>query len=139
MLFLCRIADTRGDNVAAIPFFLMFIAGYFMLALTETSEMMLIAGFLMGFNIAQYIAVGQAAAVRRTEKERYGVAISTFNIFLDISYVLGPILHGCFIGEFGYREDFLIMSCVSAVAFVLFIVLHGIPEHRRRSSGMRIR
>lgn len=138
-LFLCRIADTRGDNAAVIPFFLMFIAGYFMLAFAETSEMMLAAGFLMGFNIAQYVAVGQAAAVRRTEKERYGVAISTFNIFLDISYVLGPILHGCFIGEFGYREDFLIMSCVSAVAFVLFIVLHGIPEHRRRSSGMRIR
>ena len=133
-LFLCKITDTRGDNMAIIPFFLLFVAGYFMLATAETPAVLLAAGLLMGFNIAQYVSVGQAAAVRNSPKERYGVAVSTFSIFLDLSYVAGPMVHGFLIGELGYRDDFLIMACVSGLALIMYVFLHGIREHHRMSS-----
>ena len=133
-LFLCRITDTHGDNMAIIPFFLLFIIGYVVLATAETSAILLAAGFLMGFNIAQYVSVGQAAAVRGSPKERYGVAISTFSIFLDLSYVVGPMVHGYLIGEFGFRDNYLIMSCVAGLALLMYIFLHGIREHRRMAS-----
>ena len=132
-MFLCRISDTKGDNVAVIPFFVLFIIGMFMVANAHSSFVLLTAGFLMGFNIAQYVAVAQAAAVRRTTKDRYGVAISTFSVFLDLSYAIGPVIHGYLIGEVGFRENYTIMAFVSILALLMFVFLHGIPEHRRRA------
>ena len=130
-MFLGRIADRRGDNVAIIPFFLLFILGMVMISQAASGAVLLLGGFLLGFNIAQFVGVGQAAVVRGAPKDRFGVAICTFSIALDLSYAVGPIVHGAIIGGLGYRSDFLIMAGVATAAFFLYIVLHGIGEYRR--------
>lgn len=130
-IFLGRLGDRYGDNIAIVPFFILFVMGMVMVSQATSGAVLLLGGFLLGFNIAQFVGVGQAAVVRDVPMGKYGVAISTFTVALDLSYAVGPMVHGALIGAVGYRSDYLIMAGVAFLAFVLYILLHGIREHRR--------
>ncbi len=133
-LFLCRIADVKGDNLALIPFFILFVAGMLIYANADSGFLLLLSGLMMGFNVAQFVAVGQAIAVRKAGKERYGVAISTFNVALDLAYVVGPMAQGALIGAAGYSADFTMMAGIALLSLLIYLIVHGIPEYFRKVS-----
>ncbi|AGI47767.1 Arabinose efflux permease [Thermoplasmatales archaeon BRNA1] len=125
-----RVYDRHGENVALIPFFILFFIGMVMLSRADNPYVLLTAGLLMGFNVAQMVSVGQSLVVKRASRARYSVAISTFNNFLDFAYCIGPIVFGFVVEGIGYRDGFLAFSFVSVASLLLYLAIHGIPEHR---------
>ena len=128
-LFLSRIYDSKGENVALLPMFVLFIAGMAILSTVTNGWVMLAAGFMMGFNIAQLNSVGQAVLVREAPVERIAASISMFSVFIDLAYALGPVANGQLIGDVGYRTNFLIMTGLAVVSLIMYLTLHGM-RHR---------
>ena len=134
-LFLSRIYDSKGENVALIPMFVMFIVGMAIFSTTGNGWMLLAAAFLMGFNVAQLNSVGQAVLVREAPKKRIAAAISMFSVFLDLAYAVGPVVNGQLIGDFGYRTNYQIMLVLAIVSLVMYLVLHGMKHRSAESDG----
>ncbi len=129
-LFLGKIYDTRGENVALIPSLVLYVAGMVMLGTVVSGAEMLLSAFFIGIMIAMMSSVAQAVIIRRAPREKYGTAVSTYNVFTDLSYAVGPVANGFFIGTVGYGTNYLLMAGVGTLGLVLYLVLHGIPVHR---------
>ena len=134
-LFLSRIYDSKGENVALIPMFVMFIVGMAIFSTTGNGWMLLAAAFLMGFNVAQLNSVGQAVLVREAPKKRIAAAISMFSVFLDLAYAVGPVVNGQLIGDFGYRTNYQIMLVLAIVSLVMYLMLHGMKHRSAENDG----
>ena len=134
-MFLSRIYDSKGENVALIPMFVMFIVGMAIFSTTGNGWMLLAAAFLMGFNVAQLNSVGQAVLVREAPKKRIAAAISMFSVFLDLAYAVGPVANGQLIGDFGYRTNYQIMLVLAIVSLVMYLVLHGMKHRSAENDG----
>jgi MFS family permease len=134
-MFLSKIYDSKGENVALIPMFVMFIVGMAIFSTTGNGWMLLAAAFLMGFNVAQLNSVGQAVLVREAPKKRIAAAISMFSVFLDLAYAMGPVVNGQLIGDFGYRTNYQIMLVLAIASLVMYLVLHGMKHRSAENDG----
>ena len=130
-LFLSRMYDLYGENLALIPMFLLFVAGMILLSTATNGYVLLFSGLLIGFNIAQLNSVGQAVVVRDASPARVAAAVTMFGIFMDLAYAMGSILNGGLIDCLGYRTNYLLMAGVGLFSLVLYIVLHGRKHHGR--------
>lgn len=133
-LFLGKIYDLRGENVALVPSLVLYIAGMFMLGTVVSGAEMLVSAFFIGIMIAMLSSVAQAVIIRRAPKERYGVAVSTYNVFVDLSYAIGPVVNGFVIGAVGYGGNYVLMAVIGVAGLALYLLLHGIPVHRHPES-----
>lgn len=124
-MFLGKIYDSKGENALMIPSFLLFIVGMIVFATTDNGWMLLLSGAMMGVNVALMLSVGNAVVIKLTDSAGMAVAISTFNIFVDAAYVIGPIAIGMLINDVGYRDSYMIMAAVAAISLILYYILHG--------------
>ena len=131
-LFLGRIYDIHGENVALIPPLLMYIAGMFMLSSLISGPEMLLSGLLIGTMVAMLNTVSQALVVRDVPDDRVSVAVSTLSIFWDLSFAAGPLVHGYIAYGYGLSTNYLVMAIIASISFVVYLVLVGIPGYRRR-------
>jgi MFS family permease len=138
-IFLGRIYDSRGENAALLPFFLLGIIGFFLYAEASEGWHLVFAGIFLGFLMAQLSSVVQSVVVRKAPKSRYSVAISTFNVFLDLSYCVGPMLHGALKDALGFRGNFLLMAAIAIADMALYIAVHGARSRGRPSELLRRR
>ncbi len=129
-LFLGRVYDLYGENTALIPSLALYVVGMVMLGTVVSGAGMLLSAFFIGIMVAMLSAVAQAVIIRRAPRERYGVAVSTYNISVDISYAIGPVVNGFAIGMLGYGGNYVLMALVGALGLAVYLVLHGIPVHR---------
>jgi len=134
-LFLGKTYDRYGENVALIPSLLMYIAGMFMIATLFSGIEMLLAGLLIGTMVAMLNTVSQALVVKDIPENRISVAVSTLSIFWDLSFAVGPLVHGWIANEYGYSTDYFVMACVAIFAFVVYLALVGIPGYVRHKSA----
>ena len=98
-----------------------------MLGTVVSGAEMLGSAFCIGIMIAMLSSVAQAVIIRRAPKERYGVAVSTYNVFVDLSYAIGPVVNGFVIGAVGYGGNYVLMAFIGVAGLVLYLLLHGIP------------
>jgi MFS family permease len=131
-MFLGKVYDKYNENVALIPSLLMYIAGMFMIATLVSGAEMLLAGLLIGVMVAMLNTVSQALAVRDVPEERVSIAVSTLSIFWDMSFAVGPLVHGWLAYDYGFAQDYLVMAFVAVFAFIVYLVLIGIPGYRKR-------
>ena len=124
-MFLGKMYDTRGENALMIPSFLLFILGLAIFATTDNGWLLLLSGAMMGVNVALMLSIGNAVVIKLTKRDRVAVAISTFNIFVDLAYVIGPIVIGMLIDDMGYRDSYMAMAAVATISLILYYVLHG--------------
>ena len=136
-MFLGRIYDSYGENAALLPFFLLGIAGFFLYAGASDGWHLAVSGVLLGFLMAQLSSVIQSVVVRKAPKSRYSVAISTFNVFLDLSYCVGPMLHGALKDALGFRGNFMLMAAIVIIDMILYIAVHGARSKGRPVEGSR--
>ncbi len=136
-LFLGRIYDRHGENPALIPFLALYVAAMVMLGTVSSGAELLVSAFLIGIMIAMLSSVAQAVIIRKAPCERYGVAVSTYNVFVDLSYAVGPVVNGFSIGILGYGDNYVLMAAVGLLGLLIYLALHGIPVSmaRRRGEG----
>lgn len=130
-LFLGKVYDIHGENLALVPMFLLFTVGMVLLSSARDGFTLLFSGFLLGFNIAQLNAIGQAVVVREADPSRVGAAVAMFGIFMDLAYAVGPVANGGLIDILGYRGNYLLMAGISLFSLALYYVLHGRYHHGR--------
>lgn len=133
-LFLGRIYDDYGENAGLLPFFVLGIVGFLMYSLADAGWQLVVSGILVGLLMAQISSVLQSVMVRRAPKARYAVAVSTYSVALDLSYCVGPMLHGTIKDAFGFQGNFLIMTALIVLDLAVYLAVHGIRVHRHPES-----
>ncbi|WP_374284481.1 MFS transporter [Lactococcus sp.] len=140
--FTGRIFDTKGDNWVWHPTFFFFavamllvgIAGFF--APATAFMILLIAGSAFGLGYGGVAPFGQAVAIRDSNKERIGVATSTFFGFLDLGVGGGPIILGALIpmlghGMKGFQNLYLYSAPAVLIVWVIYYLIHGKKQNKR--------
>ncbi len=130
-LFLGKIYDLHGENLALTPMFILYLIGMVILANTTDGYLLLFSGFLIGFNIAQLNSVGQAVVVRDSSTQMVSAAVTMFGIFMELAYAVGAVINGCIIDIVGYRTNYIIMAGIGLFSLILYFAIHG-RYHRGR-------
>jgi len=121
MLVLGRVYDRHGALAVMVPGYILYLAGMLLLSAAETSAELLLAGVLTSANLALTMAVGEATAVERAPRGRYGAATAVFTTAADLPYAVGPIVLGVLLTYSGYRNMFLIMAGVVLISMAMFL------------------
>ncbi|MDD4092418.1 MAG: hypothetical protein PHQ63_07635, partial [Smithellaceae bacterium] len=66
---------------------------------------------------------------------RMGLAITTFFIFVDLGFGIGPYLLGALVAVTGYRGLYVIMTLVILATIPIYYVLLGRKENRSHTPG----
>ncbi|MDR0299019.1 MAG: MFS transporter [Streptococcaceae bacterium] len=134
--FTGRLFDTKGDNWVWHPTFLFFTIAMFLVGLAGFFQptlgfvILLIAGGAFGLGYGGVAPFGQAVAIRNANKERIGVATSTFFGFLDLGVGGGPIILGALIpalgpGMKGFQNLYLYSAPAVIIVWIIYYIIHG--------------
>lgn len=115
--------DRKGANLVSYPALVLFAIGMLLFSQATNSLVFLIAAGLIGIGYGNMNSIAQALAVKSTEPHRYGLATSTYFIFLDIGLGVGPFILGLVEPHTTYRMLFLAMVPIILVALVLYYFL----------------
>ena len=138
--------DLKGENSVIYAAIATFAVGLAALAVAAHAAVLLVAAAIMGLGFGAIQACGRALTVKVTPLHRMGQATSTFYIFGDTGYGIGPLLCGLLIPLAGYRWMYGIMAAIALGSLVLYHSLHGrhagataaaarIPSKYRGGSG----
>jgi MFS family permease len=86
---------------------------------------LLLAGALIGLGYGSVISCAQAISIKGVPLHRLGLATSTFFIFVDLGFGIGPYLLGSLVPFTGYRGLYLMMVIVILATIILYYFLHG--------------
>lgn len=115
--------DRKGANIVVYPALIIFAVGMLLFSQATNSLIFLVAAGLIGIGNGNMNSIAQALAVKSTEPHRYGLATSTYFIFLDLGLGVGPYLLGLIEPHTTYRTLFLAMVPVILLALVLYYFL----------------
>jgi predicted MFS family arabinose efflux permease len=118
-----RILDTY-DKEKMIPIFIVVsMIAMFILSFSTTLPMFICAGLLWGIGGAFFYPASMAYALEYAGSSG-GIAISTFQAFMDLGMALGPLVMGVIIPLTGYRVMFLclVFICLINVCYFQFYV-----------------
>ncbi len=139
-LFLSRLADRYGALILLIPGHVAMIFSLLILALWARNSyaLFLIAGGLYGIGISTVFPGLNTVAGIDSPKSRGGAANATYYFLMDIgmfasSSLFGALLDGSATLKEGYRNMFLISAGITAVSFILSLVLFNNKTRSRRS------
>lgn len=128
--FVGKLMDRYHENVVAYPALVIFSLGLLVLAITTNGWLLLLSGALLGIGYGSMMAVGNVAAVKVSDRDKVGLATSTFYIGLDVGIGFGPTLLGLITPTLGYRNMYLIVGILLFLAIGLYWLIHG----RRRNA-----
>ena len=112
--------DRKGANIVVYPALIFFAIGMLIFSQATNSLLFLVAAALIGIGNGNMNSIAQALAVKSTEPHRYGLATSTYFIFLDLGLGVGPYILGLIEPYTTYRMLFLAMVPVILIALVLY-------------------
>lgn len=126
--FTGRLMDRKNANVVMYPAFFLLAAGMFLLSAANGSVLLLLSGALIGLGFGNIQSTTQAIAVKLTPPHRFGLATSTFFIFMDAGLGFGPYLQGFLISWTSYSMLYAILGVVVLATVPLYSILHGQKE-----------
>jgi MFS family permease len=120
-----RLFDLKGANFVVYPCLFLFAAGMLLFSLSDSAWKLLAAGAVMGLGYGNFISCANAIALKGLPPSRLGMATSTFFIFVDFGFGVGPYVLGALAPLLGYRGLFLMLSCVILATVPLYSSLYG--------------
>lgn len=133
-----RLMDPKGDNIVIFPAMALFAVGMVTLSQAHAGFVLLIAAALIGLGYGTMTSATQAIAVKESPKHRVALATSTFFIFVDGGVGVGPYILGALIPLLGFRGLYLALAGLVFVSILLYYLLHGKKEFKRRVSQREI-
>ncbi|WP_025784418.1 MFS transporter [Sporosarcina sp. D27] len=118
-----KLLDRKGGTFVVVPALILFAGGLLLLSQTHTGIILLIAGAIIGLGFGNFQSCAQAIALIGVPIKRIGIATSTFYIFLDFGFGLGPYFLGGVATAFGYRDLYMILSGLIVVALILYLLI----------------
>lgn len=127
-----KLVDKKGLAVAVYPAIILTGISMFLLSRSTGIGIIIISGILRSIGQGTAMPALQAECIRQVEKERSGVATSTYYLGGDVAQGLGPMIGGAAAGFMGYKMMFdgcgiLMLSMIVAFYFVE-------KRHREKSS-----
>ena len=120
-----RRVDRKGENSIIYFCFVSLVVGFIVLAFAVNGALLLASAAFVGFGIGATQSIVQAVIARDTPAEEMGKANSTFFMSMDLGSGVGPVLIGAVIPVAGYSASYLLLAALSAIAAVLYHVVHG--------------
>jgi MFS family permease len=127
-----RVLDSKGANSVIYPCLLFYAAGMFILSQARLGIILLTAGAIIGLGYGNYQSSAQAISIKMVPRSMVGLATSTYLIFYDLGFGVGPYLFGFLIPFTGLRGLYLLMSMVILATIVLYSFLCGRKISRTR-------
>lgn len=117
--FTGRLFDEKGPNVVIIPAILIFAIGLFVLSVTTSASMLLVAGGLIGVGYGTLLPCFQTLAIQASPKHRSAYATATFFTLYDTGIAAGSFILGIAAFYLGNAHMYLALS-----GFVVLIVFY---------------
>ena len=113
--------DDKNENVVVYPAFIFLILTYFVLSITDTGWMLIVAGLLLGAGYGNISSSMQAIAIKVSPPAKYGIATSTYFIGLDLGLGVGPYLMGILKSLTSFRGLYVISGIIPLICTVLYL------------------
>lgn len=126
--FTGRLLDTKGANIIIYPAILLYAAGMFLLSIVEAGWTFLLAAAIIGLGYGNFTSSAQTVCIKVTPSHRFGLANSTYFIFLDIGLGFGPYFVGLLIPYTGYSGLYMTMSIIIISSIFLYYFIFGKKE-----------
>jgi MFS family permease len=120
-----RLFDVKGESFVVYPCIFIFAIGMLLFSQANHGITLLLAGAMIGLGYGNFISCAQAISIKEVPPHRLGLATSTFFIFVDLGFGIGPYLLGSLVPFTGYRGLYLTMVVVILASIVLYYFLHG--------------
>jgi len=120
-----RLLDIKGGNFVVYPCLIIYAIGMLLLSQANHGITLLLAGAIIGLGYGNFISCAQAISIKVVPLHRLGLATSTYFIFLDLGFGIGPYLLGFLVPFTGYRGLYLMMVIVILATIILYYFLHG--------------
>lgn len=120
-----RLFDIKGANFVVYPSLVLFAVGMFLFSQANHGMAILLAGGVIGLGYGNFISTAQAISIKEVPPHRLGLATSTYFMFVDLGFGIGPYLLGSLIPFTGYRGLYLMMTIVILATIPLYYYLHG--------------
>jgi len=120
-----RLLDVRGANFVVYPCLLIYAVGMLLFSQASHGIALLLAGVIIGLGYGNFTSSAQAISIKGLPPHRLGLATSTFFIFVDLGFGVGPYLLGSLAPFTGYRGLYLMMAIVILATIPLYYFLYG--------------
>lgn len=134
-LVMGRVQDSRGDNIVVYPALASFALGLTVLALADSTWLVVASAVLIGLGFGALLPALQAIAVTLSPVHRLSTAVSTFYLLLDIGTGVGPLLLGLVLPQLGYGGMYLLLAGGAVLAAVIYFGVHGRSAGRITATG----
>ncbi len=118
-----RLMDIKGADFVAYPCLFLYAAGMLMFGLSVTGIMLLAAAILLALGYGNFFSCAQTLSIKDVPPHRMGLAVTTYFIFVDLGFGLGPYVLGLLVPHTGYRGLYLTMTLVVLASILLYYLL----------------
>lgn len=121
-----KLYDRKGLTPLVLTGNLAFAFGIFLIAVTNSFAVCLLAAVFCAYGYGGAISTFQAEALKSTTYERHGIASGTYFMFNDLGGFLGASLAGIVASWLGYSQMYLTFTLplLAAVVFYGCVRLH---------------
>jgi len=119
------IFDRKGENYVLYPCYICLALGLFILSITNTAVMLLLAGVFVGLGYGTFMSNGQAVCIKLTPSHRVSVALSTYFVALDLGLGVGPYILGCLRTLLTFQSLYLVAAAIAGICFILYFLFYG--------------
>jgi MFS family permease len=120
-----RLFDIKGANIVAYPCLFIYAVGMLLYSQANDGITLLLAGSIMGLGYGNFLSCAQAISIKAIPRHRLGLATSTYFIFWELGFGVGPYLLGFLVPFSGYRGLYLVMVVMIIASTLLYYFLHG--------------
>lgn len=117
------IQDKKGDNYVIYPSIISYAIGFFILFEAKSGFMFLLSAAFFAMGYGTLLSCCQAMAIKKTTKQRYGLAVSTFFICCDSGVGIGPVILGMLAPSAGFRGVYIACAVIVVISLITYFLL----------------
>ncbi|RLL44877.1 MFS transporter [Oceanobacillus piezotolerans] len=136
--FTGKLFDSKGENMVIYPSILLLGVGLILLSQAHAGWILLLAGAIIGVGFGTLQSSAQTVAVNLAERNRIGLATSTFFVFYDFGIGVGPFLLGFILPYIEFRGLYLMMAIIAFLSIIVYYFAHGKKRTKNGSSTEKL-
>lgn len=126
-----KLYDRKGLTPLVISGNLSFAFGIFLIGITNSFAICLLAAVFCAYGYGGAISTFQAEALKNATFERHGIASGTYFMFNDLGGFLGSSIAGIAVTMAGYSGMYLLFTLPLLTAIAFYSCVHLIKKEKR--------
>ena len=123
--FTGRLADEKNENYIIYPGLILLAIGFVLLSHVTNVWVFVLAAIFIGVGFGNFQSAAQATIAKIVPPERMSYATSTYFIFFDLAFGVGPYLLGLIEPSIGFVGLYELMIAFAIIALVWYFLVHG--------------